>query len=123
MKAPFEQFIVFLRAADLAATANFYERILRLPLARDQATCRIYKISADGYLGFCAHLESVAPSNGVIATLVTNDVDGWHERLQAQGVEIVKPPAHNPKYAIYHFLFKDPNGYLLEIQRFDEPLE
>lgn len=122
MNPPFEQFVTFLHTADLAATADFYERVLSLPLARDQGICRIYKISADGYLGFCTHLEPTGPY-GVIATLVTDDVDGWHERLKARGVEILKPPAHNPKYAIYHFFFKDPNGYLLEIQRFDEPLE
>lgn len=122
MNPPFEQFVAFLHTANLAATADFYERILSLPLARDQGTCRIYKISANGYLGFCAHLKPADPQ-GMIATLVTDDVDAWHERLRTQGVEIVKPPAHNPKYAIYHFFFKDPNGYLLEIQRFNEPLE
>jgi len=119
---PFAQFITFLHTADLAMTADFYERILSLPLARDQGVCRIYKISADGYLGFCAHLQAVSPHD-VIATLVTHDVDGWHERLKAEGVEILKPPTHNPQYAIYHFFFKDPNGYLLEIQRFDSALE
>lgn len=122
MTPPFEQFVTFLHAADLAKTADFYERILSLPLARDQGTCRIYKVSASGYLGFCAHLEPAQP-RGVIATLVTDAVDAWHERLKAQGVDIVQPPAHNPKYAIYHFFFRDPNGYLLEIQRFDAPLE
>lgn len=122
MTPPFEQFITFLHAADLANTADFYERILALPLVRDQGTCRIYKVSASGYLGFCAHLAPAQP-RGVIATLVTDEVDAWHERLKAQGVEIVHPPAHNPKYAIYHFFFRDPNGHLLEIQRFDAPLE
>ncbi len=120
MNPPFEQFVTFLHTADLAATAEFYERILSLPLARDQGVCRIYKVSADGYLGFCTHLEPADPK-GVIVTLVTDDVDGWYARLSGQ-VEIVKPPTHHPKYAIYHFFFKDPNGYLLEIQRFDQPL-
>ena len=83
MQPPFKQFVTFLHTTDLAATANFYERTLALPLARDQGTCRIYKISAGGYLGFCAHLEPASPQ-GVIATLVTEDVDGWHERLRKQ---------------------------------------
>ena len=34
---------------------------------------------------------------------------------------IEKPPTHNPEFAIYHFFFRDPSGYLLEIQRFDDP--
>ena len=40
--------------------------------------------------------------------------------LQARGVQFDKPPELNPKYAIYHCFLRDPNGYLLEIQRFEE---
>lgn len=122
MTPPFEQFIVFLRAADLEATAQFYEQVLCLPLVREQGTCRIYRVGAGGYLGFCVHLEPME-ARGLIATLVTQDVDGWYQHLLAQGVTIVSPPAYNPKYAIYHFFFRDPDGYLLEIQRFDTPLD
>jgi catechol 2,3-dioxygenase-like lactoylglutathione lyase family enzyme len=57
----------------------------------------------------------------VILTLVTDDVDGWHARLAAKGVTFEKEPAANPEYGIYHCFFRDPNGYLLEIQRFDDP--
>ncbi len=57
------QQITFLDTRDLARTADFYERILGLRLARDQGSCRIY-----------------------------------------------------------HALVRDPNGYLVEIQRFWEPL-
>lgn len=118
----FEQFVTFLRTADLEATTRFYAGTLGLPLVRDQGVCRIFRLAPSAYLGFCTHLEA-APPDGVILTLVAEDVDGWYERLRAQGVEFVKPPAHTPRYQIYHCFFKDPNGYLLEIQRFDEPLE
>mgnify|MGYP002640449848 CR=1 FL=1 len=117
----FDQTITFLHTADLKRTAQFYEEILGLPLVRDQGVCRIYKTSTDGYLGFCTHLETPV-SKGIILTLVTPSVDIWYETLLAKGVQIVTPPAHNPKYHIYHFFFKDPNGYALEIQHFDEPL-
>jgi len=117
----FEQTVTFLHTDNLEATARFYEEILELPLVRDQGVCRIYKTSDDGYLGFCTHLDAPV-STGIILTLVTSSVDAWYETLLAKGVEILKPPAHNPKYQIYHFFFKDPNGYTLEIQRFDEPL-
>lgn len=116
----FDQWVVFLHTSNLKATAYFYETVLGLALARDQGVCRIYKISASGYLGFCEHRPSANPQ-GVVATLVCDDVDGWHAKLEKQA-EITQPPTHNTKYQIYHFFFKDPNGYLLEIQRFDEPL-
>ncbi len=118
----FEQVITFLHTSDLQATAHFYEQVLGLELVRDQGVCRIYRICANSYIGFCQHLEPAAPQ-GVILTLVSQDVDGWYVRLRSQGVAFAKAPAHNPKFGIYHCFFKDPNGYLLEIQRFDAVLD
>jgi catechol 2,3-dioxygenase-like lactoylglutathione lyase family enzyme len=57
----------------------------------------------------------------IILTLVTEDVDGWYEYLSGRGVEIEHEPRHNPTYNIYHFFLRDPNGYRLEIQRFEDP--
>ena len=58
---------------------------------------------------------------GVILTLVTEDVDGWCDRLREHGVEFEKEPAYNAEYKIYHCFLRDPNGYLVEIQRFEDP--
>lgn len=122
MTPPFAQAITFLPTRNLDAATHFYRNLLGLPLARDQGTCRIFRASPNGYLGFCTHLHAPTPQ-GVILTLVHEDVDGWHARLAAAGVHITCAPVHNPKYAIYHFFFEDPDGYMLEIQRFDKPLE
>ena len=88
------QQITFLDTRDLGRTADFYERILGLRLARDQGSCRIYHVSGSSYVGFCERAD--APP-------------------QPQGAE-------NPPYRIYNAFVRDPNGYLLEIQRFWEPL-
>jgi len=119
---PFNQSITFLSTRNLDAVTHFYQHILGMPLVRDQGVCRIFKSSADGYLGFCTHLDIPKPEC-IILTLICDNVDTWYTKLTAEGVEIQKPPMQNPKYDIYHFFFKDPNGYILEIQRFDEPLE
>jgi hypothetical protein len=57
----------------------------------------------------------------VIVTLVTQDVDGWYARLLERGIAFEKAPAFNPDYNIYHCFLRDPNEYLLEIQRFCDP--
>jgi len=119
--APFDQQVTFLYTRDLGATARFYEQVLGLDLVLDQGTCRIYRISADGFLGFCQRAEAPDRPSGVIVTLVTEDVDGWHARLAARGVSFEKAPAFNPDYNIYHCFLRDPNGYLLEIQSFRDP--
>ena len=84
-----DQQITFLYTRDLARTAQFYER------------------------------ES-APEKpqGVLFTLVTQEVDAWYAYLHARGVPFDKPPAVNEAYGIYHCFARDPNGYAIEIQCF-----
>lgn len=123
---PIDQQITFLYTHDLAETANFYERIMGLPLKLDQGTCRIYQVGQAAYLGFCqrealADAPPVSGDHGPILTLVTTAVDEWAEHLSHRGVVLEKPPAVNPRYNIYHCFLRDPNGYLIEIQRFLHP--
>jgi catechol 2,3-dioxygenase-like lactoylglutathione lyase family enzyme len=119
---PITQQITFLDTPDLMRTADFYERILGLRLARDQGRCRIYHVSGQAYVGFCERAGALAPPAGLTLTLVTDHVDDWCARLREEGVEIVKEPADNPPYRIYNAFLRDPNGYLIEIQQFWEPL-
>jgi catechol 2,3-dioxygenase-like lactoylglutathione lyase family enzyme len=123
---PLDAQITFLYTRDLAATARFYEEVMALPLKLDQGSCRIYRISSDGYLGLCQRDDvpqrlPASDARHVILTLVTPDVDEWYRRLSEQGVVFEKSPAVNPKYNIYHCFLRDPNGYLIEIQRFLDP--
>jgi catechol 2,3-dioxygenase-like lactoylglutathione lyase family enzyme len=115
---PITQQITFLYTRDLKATADFYERILGFKLRIDQGACRIYEVTGDGWLGFCQREDAPKKPEGVIFTIVTPEVDAWHQALNAQGVAFVKSPALNEQYRIYHCFFYDPNGYLIEIQRF-----
>lgn len=119
---PFDHLITFLPVLDLETTVHFYQNILDLPLVRDQEDCKIFRISSTGFIGFCSRWEIPTPSKSIILTLVTNDVDEWYTRLINNGATVEKPPTYNPKYKIYHAFFLDPNGYRIEIQRFDEPL-
>ena len=116
---PIDQQITFLYTRDLEETARFYEQVLGLALAVDQGDCRIYRVSRDGYVGFCRRAAAPAEPAGIIITIVTDQVDEWFHLLQERGVEFEKPPAHNPRYQIYHCFLRDPNGYLIEIQRFE----
>ncbi|MGC9400318.1 MAG: VOC family protein [Anaerolineae bacterium] len=115
---PITEQITFLYTRDLASTAHFYEEVMALPLVLDQGACRIYRVTGEAYLGFCERGDAPTRPHGVLFTLVTPDVDGWAEYLRAQGVPFEKPPAFNPDYDIYHCFVRDPNGYIIEIQRF-----
>jgi catechol 2,3-dioxygenase-like lactoylglutathione lyase family enzyme len=118
MKLPIESQITFLYTSDLTKTARFYEIIMGFSLKIDQGICRIYQVTETALVGFCERAKVPDDKSNVIFTIVTPDVDGWYEKLRDKGVEFEKPPEINPKFQIYHTFLRDPNGYLIEIQRF-----
>jgi len=120
MRPELKQQVTFLHTADLVKTAVFYKNILGLKLTLDQGKCQIFQVSGNAFIGFCEHFEGANP-DGVILTLVSDQVDEWHEYLAAQNVPIEKPPTLNETFNIYHIFLRDPNGYLVEIQRFLDP--
>jgi catechol 2,3-dioxygenase-like lactoylglutathione lyase family enzyme len=116
------QQITFLHAQDLTATSQFYTKTLGLAMVRDQGSCRIFQVTESAFLGFCEHIEPSPPGRKVILTLVSDQVDEWYQTLKQQRAELMDSPKANPKYQIYHFFLKDPNGYWIEIQHFEQPL-
>ena len=116
----FDAQVTFLCVADIARSDAFYGGVLGLDLVRDQGPCRIYQASGGAYVGICDHCD---PDPGdVILTLVTDEVDIWASRLEEAGHEVDGPHA-NHRFEIYHLFVRDPDGHLVEIQRFDVPLE
>ncbi len=111
--------VTFLFVADLESSAAFYGGVLGLEQVRDQGSCVIYRVAADAYLGICDHRPVAA--GGVIVTLVAEDVDGWAERLRRAGVA-VDGPRDSERFGIRHFFLTDPDGHVVEVQRFDDPL-
>ena len=116
--------ITFIYTSDLGRSAAFYERTMGLELWLDQGSCRIYRVSGSGLLGVCQASDASkgavkrGPQQNVILTIVTEDVDGWYDHLRGAGITFEKPPQQNDTYRIYHCFLRDPEGYLIEIQRF-----
>ncbi|MBN1250470.1 MAG: VOC family protein [Anaerolineae bacterium] len=116
-----DQQITFLYTRDLSKTADFYERVMLMPLVLDQGTCRIYHVAGDAYLGFCERDETADKPTGILCTLVTDEVDAWYTYLRSEGIPIERMPTVNKVYGIYHFFALDPNGYVIEVQQFLDP--
>jgi len=112
-------FVAFFGTDDLEATHEFYANLLALTLVIDQGTCRIYRAPGGGFIGFCEHLEVCRAERAPILTFVTDAVDEVYEKLVRSGVKTASEPRFNEKYGIYHCFAEDPQGYTVEIQRFE----
>ena len=128
MPLSFDQQVTFLYVKDLEKSARFYGETLALTLVLDQGPARIYRVgSGTAFLGIClsSAVQQAPPPDraplGVIVTFVTDDVDGNYEELRAKGVQFETVPTVNATYKIYNCFFRDPDGYLLEIQKFLDP--
>lgn len=119
-----DQSITFIYCTNLAASSEFYETVLGLSLWRDQTTCRIYRLADEAFVGVCQSGEGAKgqaaekTQDNVILTLVSSTVDAWYAQLTKKGITIPEAPRVNPRYNIYHFFLRDPDGYLIEIQQF-----
>lgn len=121
--------VTFLPTGDLEATDRFYRGLLGLALVRDQGVCRIYRATAgsglpDGgsYWGFCDRGGSAPPEVRIVLTLLVEDPQAVYAELIERGATPEGPPQHHPSYAVTSFFVRDPNGYLVEFQRFDVPV-
>jgi catechol 2,3-dioxygenase-like lactoylglutathione lyase family enzyme len=114
--------ITFLPASDLGRSRAFYEGVLGLDLVVDQGTCHIFRAAPAAFIGTCSR-DEVAAADGVIFTFVVDDVDGWCARIvSARGPDAIeRGPERSERFEIYHAFLRDPDGHLLEIQRFDDP--
>lgn len=114
--------VLFLPTDDLTNVQAFYTDTLGLPLVRDQGLCRIYQSAPASYIGFCERGYTIPSEFRVVITLLIDDVDGVYNALRAKGVKTESTPSLSEQFNVYQFFLRDPNGYLVEVQRFEEPL-
>ena len=118
----FDQQIIFLTVSNLEASSKFYGDIFGFRMARNQVSCRIYHLNGNSYIGLCEGEPPEVPT-GSAQCWVTDNVDGCYETARSNGLDIMFAPRFNEKYKIYHFYLKDPDGHVIEVQRFEDPLE
>ncbi len=110
--------ITFLYYRDLAAAEAFWCH-LGFPLVIDQGFAKIFRI-ADG-----AHIGVVDAAKGmndwqeqecVQVCLRVPDVDAWHDWARAEPLPGVSKMFENTALGIRAFVFKDTEGYQVEVQ-------
>ena len=116
-----EGMITFLYYKDLAKVARFYEDVLGLKLVIDQGFAKIYQVAGQAHIGLVDETRGYHRSNPikpVEITLLAPDVDAWYQRIRSLGIETLTEPTIISSVNVRAFLLQDPEGYVVEIQKF-----
>ena len=117
--APNDLAITFFYYRDLPAAMAFYEDVLGLPLAIDQGWCKIYRIAEGAHMGLVDEAKGMnkwAAVKPVQLCIRVPDVDAWYAYAQAKDLDDLSDLFVNEEIGIRAFVFRDPEGYQIEIQ-------
>ncbi len=117
--APITEQYTMLYYQDIAAARRFYGEILGLKVTYNDEWVTLYQVVPGALLGIVQEggsaFHPARSENSVMVSLVTEDVDRWHGRLQAYpDIPFVKEPYNHDKVPIRAILVRDPGGYTVE---------
>lgn len=113
---------LFLYYRDLERASRFYQQTLGLELVADYGMARIFRVTDDSYLVLVdatKGMHDASEPKTVALALVTEQLEGWHTYLASQGLSPRSPFTVRPGRAHDGFVIADPEGYLLEFERFN----
>ena len=117
--------LTFFYYKDLAKAAEFYEKIMGFTLIQDQKWAKIFKIRDNAYMG-CVDgnvgYHKYSDTKPVMLTVIVDDPDAWYEHFKKNGVKTINEPHDDKALNLRIFLLHDPEGYVIEIQKFYEPI-
>jgi predicted enzyme related to lactoylglutathione lyase len=113
--------ITFLYYRDLPRAFAFYRDVMGFPLAIDQGDlAKIMQIAPNAHLGLVDEAKGMndwQPEKCVQVCIRVEDVEAWHAYLADQAVDGLSRIFENDKIGIRAFVFRDPEGYQVEIQQ------
>ncbi len=110
--------LIFFRTQKLEEITLFYQEKAGMSVWLEQNGCRILK-HGNLLLGFCEREE--AEIEGIITFFYDTraEVDAIYEKFSDKAESM---PRYNPDYDIYHFFSRDPEGRVIEFQKFESQL-
>ncbi|MBN1683581.1 VOC family protein [Candidatus Bathyarchaeota archaeon] len=109
--------ITFFYYNDLKKANEFYQNKLQFTKVIDVDFAQVYKICEGVHVGLVdGQRGSIRPSidKPVMLSLFVQDLNEWYKRIKEKGVEISKP-VEPPYLKIRVSMFKDPEGYIIEL--------
>jgi len=113
--------ITFFYYDDLERASKFYGDVMGFEKVIDVDFAKVYKAAENTHVGLVDGKRGflkAAEDKPVMLSFMVDDVDSWHRHLQGRGVKIDQPPKQADYLRMKVLLFKDPEGYVLEILQF-----
>lgn len=105
---------------DIAPAVHFYGDVLGLEKTLDWSWVIFFQTGSSSFIGLVTEghgaFHDVQPSNAVMLSLVTNDLDLWYERLRQRN-DVTFLQSISDSGPIRSFLVEDPGGYTVEFFR------
>lgn len=124
---PIQALNAFYYYRDVDAAWEFYTRVLGLETVADYGFAKILRVAGSSYLTLVdqAHgMHTADEPKSVTLALVTEEVEAWWAYLSGRGVPMrAELGAVDTARAHNGFVAMDPEGYLLEFERFNPHAE
>jgi predicted enzyme related to lactoylglutathione lyase len=111
--------ITFLYYRDLNRAETFYRDVLGLPLVIDQGFAKIFRLADGAHVGLVDEAKGMnnwQEDKCVQLCLRVEDVDAWHDWARLEGLSDLSRLFVNDTIGIRAFVFRDPEGYQIEVQ-------
>lgn len=114
---------VFFYYEDVEAATTFYKETLGLRVAADYGFAKIMQVAPKSFITLVDHTKGMHSSDEPKTTaiaLVTDQLDEWWDYLGTRDIEM-RSDDYTPRAGSAHdgFVAVDPEGYLLEFERFN----
>jgi hypothetical protein len=117
--------VIWLYYDDVAAGQRFLGETLGLPWIFEQEIATLYASSTSGFLGIVVAGEGLHPSSddkAVTVSLLTDEIEEWHARLQAREDVRLKSDEIVTRERYRAFVAFAPENYFFEFNTFlDHP--
>lgn len=113
---------LFLYYKDLDKAAKFYANTLGMEMVADYSMARIFRMTSDSYLilvDATKGMHTADEPKTVALALITDQLDEWYSYLKTTDVKIKYDFTPKPNRPHDGFVIYDPEGYLLEFERFN----
>ena len=114
---------VFFYYEDVEAATTFYREVMGFRVAADYGSAKIMQVAPKSFITLVDHesgMHSADEPKTTAIAIVTDQLDEWWDYVQTQDI-VVRTEEYKtvPGRAHHGFVAVDPEGYLLEFERFN----